>query len=295
MRIGISSGGLDLTAQHNFLKAMARVAQSSLRLSTMARINRGWDDPAGLISAESIRSDLNAIESVSASTSRAVGMIHVADSALSNVGSLVRSIRGNVLNVAGGMLSDDEVAARQLEIDSALAAIDRIGQSTSFGGQKVFVSNAQSAPQSSEVMQTFNFSIHGDQPSTLVLPKVDTSILGGEAGHLSDLATGGSASLTSGNWAKAVEILDTAQDQVLQGRAEAGAFQRYTIDSSQLLMDSMQENFGAALSAIADADVAQETSHLIQSQILARMSLTALSITSQQPRLWLALGAHDRR
>jgi len=42
------------------------------------------------------------------------------------------------------MLSDDQVAAKQLEIDAALQAINRIGQTTSFGEQKLFVGDAQS-------------------------------------------------------------------------------------------------------------------------------------------------------
>ena len=48
------------------------------------------------------------------------------------------------------------------------------------------------------------------------------------------------------------------------------------------MMDNMQTNLSTALSAVADTDVAVETSQLIQSEILAKMSLGALSIANQR-------------
>ena len=90
-----------------------------------------------MIAAETIRAELTAIEKASYNAARAQGMMHVADSALSEVGNLLDTIRGNVVAAAGGGLSEAEMAAKQLEIDAALEAINRIGNTTSFGGQKL--------------------------------------------------------------------------------------------------------------------------------------------------------------
>ena len=84
---------------------------------------------------------------------------------------------------------------------------------------------------------TFNFSPDLSRSTMLALPKINATALGGSAGRLSDLASGGSASLTSGNLAGAVGILDGARDQVLEARARAGAFEKYTIESSQAVLD----------------------------------------------------------
>lgn len=284
MRIGTQASGVGLSVLNNLQQAMFQLAESSLRLSTLQRINRGSDDPAGLIAAETLRSELASIQAVNATTSRATGVVHVADSALAGVGDLVRSMRSNVLEVAGGMLSEEQVAAKQIEIDAALAAIDRIGQTTSFGGQKLFVETAASGTSSDEVTLTFNFSLDGEHPSTLNLPKVDTSVLGGTAGTLSDLASGGSASLSSENWAEAVKILDGAQDRVLEGRAEAGSFERYTIEASQTVLDSMEESITSAVSAIADTDIATELSRQVRAETLIKVAVALLPlITSSAP------------
>lgn len=286
MRIGASSSGIDLTVQHNFQTAAGWLQESSLRLSTLLRINRGADDPAGLIAAGSLRSELTSLEAASANAGRAVGVTHVADAALSGVSDLIQMVRGDVQEAAGGFLSDDQLKAKQLEIDAALEAIDRIGQSTSFAGRKLLSGDSAS----DAVTLTFDFSPEGNQPSSLTLPKVETARLGGTAGHLSDLASGGSASLSSGNYAQAAEILDAAGQTVLDARAEAGSFERYTIDASQNLLDDMQESISSALSAVEDADFALEMSHLIQAQMLVQTSTLVMSLASQRNQLLTWIG-----
>jgi flagellin len=274
MRIGSNSSRLELTAQNNLLNALSELSLSSVRLSTMQRINRGSDDPAGLIAVEQMRAELTAIREAEQNASRAGGVVHVADSALNEVGNLLNAIRGNVVTAAGGMLSDAELAANQLEVDAALEAINRIGSMTSYGGKKLLDGS------SSEL--TFVFSPDVSDTSTLSLPNIAPSALGSEAGSLSELASRGSASLTSGDLTEAMDILDGAQSQVLNARATAGAFEKYTIESSQRLLDSMEVNLSAAVSSIFDTDVAAETSRLVRAQILVDATMTSLLVAGQR-------------
>jgi len=136
---------------------------------------------------------------------------------------------------------------------------------------------------------TFVFSPDVGDTSTLALPNMSTSSLGGAAGRLSDLASGGSASLTSGNLAGAMEILDAASNQVLGARARAGAFEKYTIESSARVLDSMEVNISGALSQIFDTDVAAETSRAIRSQILVQAATSSLLLAGQSRGLMSSL------
>jgi flagellin len=120
-------------------------------LSTGLRINSGKDDPAGLIASEALRSDITSINKALSNTQRANQIIATADSALGQVASLLNDVRGLVTEAAnGGALSDEEIAANQLQIDSSLEAINRIAQTTSFQGKRLldgsldFVSTANS-------------------------------------------------------------------------------------------------------------------------------------------------------
>jgi len=108
------------------------------RLSTGLRINRGADDPAGLIASENLRSEKAAISAAIGNAERADQVVNIAEGGLQEINSLLlelQSLVGSSANDAG--LSDDERAANQLQVDSILQTIDRIASSTSFQGTKL--------------------------------------------------------------------------------------------------------------------------------------------------------------
>jgi len=108
------------------------------RLSTGLRINRGADDPAGLIVSERLRSEIKGIDQSIDNAERAVNVIATAEAALAEVSDLLTSIKSLVVEAANeGGFTDDEVRANQLQIDSAISSITRISNTTSFAGLKL--------------------------------------------------------------------------------------------------------------------------------------------------------------
>ncbi|MFQ5489814.1 MAG: flagellin [Phycisphaerae bacterium] len=108
------------------------------RLATGLRINRGKDDPAGLIISERLRKEIRGIEQAINNSSRAINIISTAEGALNEVSSLLLDIRGLIQSTANtGGLSREETQANQQEIDSLLSSIDRIANTTQFAGKKL--------------------------------------------------------------------------------------------------------------------------------------------------------------
>jgi flagellin len=108
------------------------------RLSTGLRVNKGKDDPAGLIASEMLRGEIKAIGSAIDNARRADNVISVAEGGLQEVSSLLIELEGLVDHTANqAALSDDEVKANQLQIDSILETLDRISTSTEFQGRKL--------------------------------------------------------------------------------------------------------------------------------------------------------------
>ncbi|HWB19530.1 MAG TPA: flagellin, partial [Phycisphaerales bacterium] len=108
------------------------------RLSTGYQINRGSDNPAGLIASENLRSEKNAISSAISNAQRADQVVNVAEGGLQEINNLlleVQSLVGESANEAG--VSAEEKDANQLQIDSILQTIDRIANATSFQGIKL--------------------------------------------------------------------------------------------------------------------------------------------------------------
>jgi flagellin len=125
-------------AQSNLARSHASLQVALQRLSTGLRINVGKDDPAGLIASEVLRSDITSIERAISNSERANQLIATADSALGQVSSLLNDIRGLISDAANtGALSQEQIEANQLQLDSSLEAIDRISQTTSFQGKKL--------------------------------------------------------------------------------------------------------------------------------------------------------------
>jgi flagellin len=120
-----------------------RGLQTSLqRLSTGLRINRGADDPAGLIASENLRAEKTAISGAISNAQRADQVVNVAEGGLQEVSNLLVELQGLVgatANEAG--VSQEEKDANQLQIDSILQTIDRIANATSFQGSKLLNGN----------------------------------------------------------------------------------------------------------------------------------------------------------
>lgn len=134
----INTNVSSLVAQNTLSKSNRGLQTALTRLSTGLRINTGKDDPAGLIASETLRRDITAVEKSITNSERASQLIATADSALSQVSNLLNDVRGLVTEAANsGALSDEQIAANQLQVDSSLEAIDRIAQTTTFQGKAI--------------------------------------------------------------------------------------------------------------------------------------------------------------
>jgi len=148
----INTNVSSLVAQKTLARSNVQLQEALARLSTGLRINRGKDDPAGLIAAETLRLDITSVQRAIVNSERANQLVATADSALGQVANLINDIRGLVSEAANtGALSAEQIAANQLQVDSSLEAIDRIAQTTQFQGRRVldgsldFIHNASQA------------------------------------------------------------------------------------------------------------------------------------------------------
>jgi len=121
-----------LTAQNSLANANTALQTAMTRLSTGLRINSGADDPSGMIAAAELGSEISSTNQAISNTTSATNMINTADTALSQVTKLLNTIQTLITQTANdATMSDAEKAANQNQIDSSLAAINRIAQTTS--------------------------------------------------------------------------------------------------------------------------------------------------------------------
>lgn len=134
----INTNVSSLLAQNRLTRSSGDLQQALTRLSTGLRINAGKDDPAGLIASEALRADMTSIDTAISNSTRANLMIGTADSALGQVSDLLNDVRGLTVEAANeGAMSEEQIEANQLQVDSSLEAINRISQTTTFQGRRL--------------------------------------------------------------------------------------------------------------------------------------------------------------
>lgn len=127
-----------LVAQQNLGKSNSSLETSLQRLSTGLSINRGADNPAGLIVSERLRSEISSVSQAMSNIERASNVIATTEAALAEISNLLIDIKGLTVEAANtGGFSKEEIEANQLQIDSAIESITRISNSTTFAGLKL--------------------------------------------------------------------------------------------------------------------------------------------------------------
>jgi flagellin len=134
----INTNTAAIIAARQLTRSQQQLTTSLERLSSGLRINRGADDPAGLIVSENLRSEIGGVRQALANSQRAANVVATTEGALNEVASLLSDIQSKVVEAANvGAVSDDEIKANQLQIDSAVESITRIANTTTFAGRKL--------------------------------------------------------------------------------------------------------------------------------------------------------------
>ena len=165
------------------------------RLSTGYQINRGADNPAGLIASESLRSDKAAIQSAISNAERAHGLVSTAEGALSEVSDLLIRMQALVSESASsGGLTSEEIDANQTQVDGIIDSINRIASQTSFQGIKL-LDGSLDFVFTNDVTDTTDISVNaakiGSTAEALVVT-VGTAATRGSAGAIAAVAGAGS-------------------------------------------------------------------------------------------------------
>jgi len=149
---------------HDLRTSNADLSLSLERLSSGFRINRAADDPAGLIISELLRADIASIRQAVNNTTRAVNVVGTAEGALNEVNALLVTVRDLVVEAAStGSLTEEEIEANQLQIDSAVESIARIAKSANFGGTKLLNGNMDYVLSGVSTTQIVDLSIYAVQ------------------------------------------------------------------------------------------------------------------------------------
>ena len=138
MSLRINHNLAALNAHRNLVNTTNALTASMQKLSSGYRINKGSDNPAGLVISEQFRAQIAGLNRAIENSEGSINMIQTAEGALGEINNLLISMRELAIHAANEGFNDaDQLAADQAEIDNAIQTIDRIASHTQFGTKKL--------------------------------------------------------------------------------------------------------------------------------------------------------------
>src|ERR1700683_1365580 len=127
-----------LQAENSLNSTQMSLNSTLEQLSTGQRINSGADDPAGLAIANGLQANVTALTQSVQNASDGVGMLQVADGALSQISTLLNQAVSVATESSTGTVSNAQRTSLDNEFQSITSEITTIGNNTTYNGQAIF-------------------------------------------------------------------------------------------------------------------------------------------------------------
>jgi len=137
MTITVNTNVSAMTAQRHLSKATDLLNQSLERLSSGNRINSAKDDAAGLQISNRLESQMRGLDVAMRNANDGISIMQTAEGAMSETTNLLQRMRDLSLQSANGSNSRAERDALQEEMSALNDELNRIAETTSFGGRKL--------------------------------------------------------------------------------------------------------------------------------------------------------------
>lgn len=211
MALGVLNNLSAIYASHNLNNTSASLQSVLQQLSSGSRINSGADDAAGLSLVNGLQANQTALTQSATNATEGVGLLQVADGALSQVTNLLNRAITLATEASNGTLNSTQENAANQEYQSILAEITNIGSTTTYNQQRVF------SGQTTDIF-TGDSSNSGSSIDQLYIRTLSSGSVGDSNGVMSysngqgnvfiDLSTGGSEATLTDALANATSSMD---------------------------------------------------------------------------------------
>ncbi|MDC5803668.1 flagellin [Vibrio europaeus] len=137
MTITVNTNVSAMTAQRHLTNATDMLNQSLERLSSGYRINSAKDDAAGLQISNRLESQMRGLDVAMRNANDGISIMQTAEGAMNETTNLLQRMRDLSLQSANGSNSHAERVALQEEMAALNDELNRIAETTSFGGRKL--------------------------------------------------------------------------------------------------------------------------------------------------------------
>lgn len=185
MALGVLNNLSALAAANNLNNTQASLQNVLEQLSSGSQINSGSDNAAGLSLINGLQANSTALTQSATNASEGVGMLQVADGALSQVTNLLNRAVTLATETSNGTLNTSQAAAANQEYQSILSEINTIGQTTTYNSSQVFTGSAAGVN-----IYTGDSSSTGSSIDNLYFASLSSSTVGDSGGTVVQSSSG---------------------------------------------------------------------------------------------------------
>ncbi len=280
MSLSILNNIPSLAAQNQLQLTGGALQQTLQRLSSGSRINSGADDAAGLAIADGLSANVIALTQSSRNATDGVGMLQVADGALSQITTLLNRAVTLATEASTGTVSDTQRVALNNEFTSIKDEIDAIGQKTTYNGQAIFGSSSTLTVYMSDSTRA------GTNSVSVTLGQVDKAHLGLNGTVAVDISSNVLTSATAAQ--AALTNLNTAVAGIAGTRGTLGAGVNQ-LQAASNVMNNQIQNLSSAEDSIRAADIGKEVASMTKFNILQQTGMAALQQSNNMQQSVLKL------
>ena len=329
MALYVNTNVSSLNARRNLSNSTTALDTSYKRLASGLRINSAKDDAAGLQISNRLTSQINGLEQGNRNAQDGISYSQTVEGAMDEITNMLQRIRTLSIQSANGTNNNEDRVAIQREVTQLCSEIDRIADSTTFGGTKILdgestITIAKGQITAAENTNTSNkdivFQVGANANQTI---EVDLGLNYKKGGQVQNNSVGfsmGGLFLNLGiDAGKIVSTTDTRDTGFVVDNGKL-SFDVSTVASSQKVLENIDdfiktvdskraelgavqnrlestirnqsnisENVSDARSRIRDTDFATETANMTQQNILQQAAQSILSQANQRPQIALSL------
>ncbi|MHA6494556.1 flagellin [Pseudomonas borbori] len=192
MALTVNTNIASLNTQRNLNTSSKALDVSLQRLSTGSRINSAKDDAAGLQISNRLSSQINGLNVAVKNSNDGISIAQTAEGALQQSTSILQRMRDLSLQSANGSNSEEERKALNSEVSELKKELNRISNTTSFGGKKLLDGSFETT--------TFQVGSAANETISVTIDEMSTESLKGSfsSGSIAASSVAGSAASASG-------------------------------------------------------------------------------------------------
>jgi len=277
MALSVNTNTGAMSALQSLTMTTRALSTTSSRITTGLNVASTKDNSAAYTTAQSLRSDLGGLQSVSSSLSRAKSVTDVAVAGAEQISDVVNQMKAKAYQAADTGIDQASRDGINKDFTALRDQITTIVNGSNFNGTNLLKASGGAVSALQSLQDTDNVTA-GWQPDSLSVANQGLDL----GGSVITVASGGNIS-SAADATTMIDTLTTTQTNLATSLSTLGSASRQ-IDAQSTFTSKLSDAIDSGIGSLVDADLAKESAKLQALQVKQQLGVQALSIANQAPQ-----------